>query len=270
MSKTVLRLLLITVAICTIFTGCSAEMVGRRIGEQIKPLVEPSSERLPDQSISLSPSIPFEDYSDAPDSEPFPIVFRCSHAGDGAILVSVNSAIILNHRDDLPNPDAFLENFAYARGGEMDNPTLYKYPDIFCEDGNLQEGIYMVLLDVTVSNPDGATSRYRNSADEWVNHYDDPYMFQAQSLCELIRGESTTGKRIRLSYFTAKNDKLDNPDCFLLNPSEEVTFQLGFLVGYEVSGKDNVLYGIPSPPDKLMLWSVLPDGSPQTWALYFE
>ena len=133
----------------------------------------------------------------------------------------------------------------------------------------MQEGISMILLDVTVSNPDGATSRYRNAYGEWVNHYDDPYMFQAQSLCELMRKESATGNGIRVSYFTAKNDKLSNPACFVLNPDEEVTFQLGFLVGYELSVKDNVLYGIPTQPDDLMLWALLPDGSPHTWGLYF-
>lgn len=269
MSKTVVRLILILTAIGIAFTGCSADMAGRRMGEQIKSLIEPSSEQLPDQIIAPSENISTEVDSDASDSETFPIVFRHSHAGDGAILVSVNNVKILNQRDDLLNPDAFLEEFAYAYGGSIYDSTLYEYPDFFSEDGNMQEGISMILLDVTVSNPDGATSRYRNAYGEWVNHYDDPYMFQAQSLCELMRKESATGNGIRVSYFTAKNDKLSNPACFVLNPDEEVTFQLGFLVGYEVSVKDNVLYGIPTQPDDLMLWALLPDGSPHTWELYF-
>ena len=196
-----------------------------------------------------------------------PIVFYHSHAGDGSIRVAVNQAQIVRKLDDLPLPDGFIEDLAYAYGGATKDPTLYEYPDIFCADGSMREGIYMVLLDVTVANPDSATSRYQNENGKWCDHYENPYLFQAQSICHLINRSASTDKQMYLSYFSEKSDKWKNPDSFLLEGGDEKNFQLGFLVGYDTFVENNQFIGKPVSPEDILLWTLLPEFSSATWEL---
>ena len=139
----------------------------------------------------------------------------------------------------------------------------------------MRDEIYMVLLDVTVANPDGATSRYKSADGNWVNHYPDPYMFQAQELCELIcldlpKDLKIQSNRISVSYFSEKNHTDKNPDAFLLPPGEEKSFQLGFFVGYKIFIEDGQMKGVQILPEDLSLWALLPGVTQATWDLHLQ
>lgn len=246
-------------------------MVGQKIGSQIQSQVAPSEAPFPAQSES--PSYTVDDIPQASDSAFFPIDFLCSHAGDGAIHVSVNNAAIVKNLNDLPVEDGFVVSFAV--GGTPEAPIEYSYPDMFLEDGSMRDEIYMVLLDVTVANPDGATSRYKSADGNWVNHYPDPYMFQAQELCELIcldlpKDLKIQSNRISVSYFSEKNHTDKNPDAFLLPPGEEKSFQLGFFVGYKIFIEDGQMKGVQILPEDLSLWALLPGVTQATWDLHLQ
>lgn len=219
MKKQMLKSILVTAVISIFLSGCTAEMVGQKIGSQIQSQIAPSEAPFPAQSES--PSYTVNDIPQASDSALFPIDFLCSHAGDGAIHVSVNNAAIVKNLNDLPVADGFVVDFSSIYGGTPEAPIEYSYPDMFLEDGSMRDEIYMVLLDVTVANPDGATSRYKSADGNWVNHYPDPYMFQAQELCELIcldlpKDLKILSNRIGLSYFSEKTTptRIPTPFCF--------------------------------------------------------
>ncbi len=271
MKKQMLKAILVTAAISIFLSGCTAEMVGQKIGSQIQSQIEPSESPLPVQSEA--PSHSTEDNPQAVDSALFPIVFLRSHAGDGAIHVSVNNATIVKNLNDLPVEDGFVVSFAV--GGTPEAPIEYSYPDMFLEDGSMRDNIYMVLLDVTVANPDGATSRYKSADGNWVNHYPDPYMFQAQILCDLIcldlpKDLKIQSNRISLSYFSEKNHTDKNPDAFLLPPGEEKSFQLGFFVGHKIFIEDGQMKGVQILPEDLSLWALLPGVTQATWDLHLQ
>lgn len=263
MKKNIFRLTLIIVSIFLFFTGCTADIVGQKMADEIKEQIEPPADCLPSQST-------FPNNTRQTDGSTFPITFRHSHAGDGALRVSVNQAHIIRSLDELPSQEGFLEDSAYAYGGFTEDPTLYEYPNLFRTDGSIQDGIYMVLLAVTVSNPDGATSRYQNINGKWVNHYEDPYLFQAHSIYKLVNQAGSTDSLIRLSYFSEKSDTWKNPDAFLLGVGEEKSFQLGFLIGYETAVENDQFKGTPILPEDLLLWALLPELSPTTWELHLQ
>lgn len=273
MKKKMLNAILVTAVISLFLSGCTANMVGQRISSQIQSQITPSEAPIPIQNES--PSCPADDNPQASDSALFPIVFPCSHAGDGAIHVSVNNAAIVKNLNDLPVEDGFVVSFTGICGGTSEAPIEYSYPDMFLEDGSMRDNIYMVLLDVTVANPDGATSRYQGADGNWVNHYPDPYTFQAQELCQLICPELPTdlgiqSNRISLSYFSEKNHIDKNPDAFLLLPGEEKSFQLGFFVGYKIFIRDGQMKGVQISPEDLSLWALLPGVTQATWDLHLQ
>lgn len=261
--KNVQRLVLIIATIFLMFTGCTADIVGQKMADQIKEQIESSADSLPSQ---VTPT----NSTGQNDGASLPITFLHSHAGDGALHVSVDQARIIRNLDELPSPEGFLEDFSYAYGGAIENPTLYEYPNIFRADGSMQDGIYMVLLDVTVANPDGATSRYQAANGNWVNHYEDPYLFQAQPTCQLVNQAGSTNREIRASYFSEKSDTWKNPDAFLLREGEEKNFQIGFLIGYETVIENNELKVAPVLPENLLLWALLPELLPTTWELHLR
>lgn len=261
--KKVLSLTLIIVTFFCSLIGCTADIAGKEMANHIKKLNEPSTDRLTSQSTSPSGT-------GQTDGSSFPITFRHSHAGDGSLSVSVNHAHIIKNLDELPSPDGFLEDFANAYGGTTENPTLYEYPNLFCEDGSMQDGIYMVLLDVTVANPDGATSRYQNANGNWIDHYEDPYLFQAHSICQLVNRAGSVDSQICASYFSEKGDTWRNPDAFLLEEGKEINFQLGFLIGYECFVENDQFKGTPILPEDISLWALLPGLSPSTWDLHLQ
>lgn len=261
--KKVYRLTLSIVIILLFFAGCTAEHIGQEMANHIKEQPESSTDHPTSQNTYPSGTEQTDDFS-------FPITFHHSHAGDGALHVSVNQAHIIKKMDELPSQEDFLEEFAYAYGGDTEDPTLYEYPDLFCADGSMQGGIYMVLLDVTVANPDGATSRYENANGQWANHYEDSYLFQASSICHLVNQAGTAENLISASYFSEKNDDWKNPDAFRLEAGEEKDFQLGFLIGYETFVENNQFKGTPILPQDLLLWEFSPGLSPNTWELHLQ
>lgn len=261
--KKALRLTVTIVTIVLLFTGCTADRIGQEVANHIKEQVEPSEGYLSSQSTYPSETGQSDDFS-------FPITFHHSHAGDGALRVSVNQAQIIRNLDELPSTEGFLEGYAYAYGGTTEDPTLYEYPDLFCVDGNMQDGIYMVLLDVTVANPDGATSRYENASGKWVNHYEESYLFQASSICLLVNQTGSADNLISISYFSEKSDLWENQDAFILEVGEERTFQLGFLIGYETFVENNQFKGTPVLPENLLLWEFSVGQSPNTWELHLQ
>ena len=264
MKRHVHKIILVLVTLPFLFTGCTASTTGLKMADQIKEHTTSSTDSLPPQDVTPSNA------AETNDNTSLPITFSVSDAGDGALGVSVNQVRTIRQLDELPSTDGFIDSFASAYGGDPENPALYEYPDLFCSDGSMHDGTYMVLLDVTVSNPDGATSRFQNPDGSWEDHYEDPYLFQAQTLFDIVDSTNLTDSHIRLSYFSGQNGTWRNPDAFFLGPGEEKNFQLGFLVGYQIYILDDQIKGTPILPESLLLWAFLADNSTNTWELHLQ
>lgn len=259
----------IIAVICTILSGCSAGALGWRIGERINDFRESVTENQTSWGIDSDDAFQ-EEASASPipaGEEKFPIVYAYSHAGDGEIHVSVNHARIVNNWNDLSNAEGFIDESTYVYDGTKEELTEYEYPDMFCEDGSILGNIYMVVLDVTLSNPEGATNRYKSASGEWKNHFSNPYLFSLNGIFELHNKNSMEDHCITPAYFSDKDVTLEQADGIVLNPDDEKTFEVGFFVGTEVSVKENQLICTPILPEDLVLWTVHPKDGIVMWDL---
>lgn len=95
------KIILFLVTLSFLFTGCSASTIGLKMADQIKEHTGSSTDSLPPQDVT--PSEPAE----TDDNTSLPITFSVSHAGDGALGVSVNQVRIIRQLEELPSTDGF-------------------------------------------------------------------------------------------------------------------------------------------------------------------
>ena len=82
------------------------------MADQVKEHTVSSTDSLPPQDVT--PSDPAET-----DVNSFlPITFSVSHAGDGALGVSVNQVRVIRQLEELPSTDGFIDSFASAYAKE--------------------------------------------------------------------------------------------------------------------------------------------------------
>ena len=97
------KIILFLVTLSFLFTGCSASTIGLKMADQIKEHTSSSTDSLPPQDVTPS------DPAETDDNTSLPITFSVSHAGDGALGVSVNQVRIIRQLEELPSTDGFIE-----------------------------------------------------------------------------------------------------------------------------------------------------------------
>lgn len=106
------NIILFLVTLSFLFTGCTASTIGLKMADQIKEHTSSSTDSLPPQDVT--PSEPAE----TDDNTSLPITFSVSHAGDGALGVSVNQVRVIRQLEELPSTDGFIDSFASAYAKE--------------------------------------------------------------------------------------------------------------------------------------------------------
>ena len=120
----------------------------------------------------------------------------------------------------------------------------YDYPNWVEDDGYFGDGVYLILVDVTVTNvgAENYTTADRYSDGRPRGEYDDPYIFWAAGVPVLtdISGTKWIGDRLWYAdpaYFSLLNQRSEHPLAFRLAPGESITYTLGFFVtDHELGG----------------------------------
>jgi len=120
----------------------------------------------------------------------------------------------------------------------------YDYPNWVEDDGYFGDGVYLILVDVTVTNvgAENYTTADRYSDGRVRGEYDDPYIFHAHGFPFLTDISKWLQKNQRFwyadpAYFSLLNQRSEHPFAFRLAPGESITYTLGFLVtDHELGG----------------------------------
>lgn len=177
--------------------------------------------------------------------ELLPLQYRWTSSGDGENIATITNIEVIDSTDCI-NQKGFLDSeYVTIYNGNFSERKQYVYPDYIREDGCFQPGVRMILVDVSVENPDGATSRWKNADGEYKLHYSSPYVFNVCSVCSLIyldKGTEYNGIMqcpiSQCAYFSLRDESFENQCCFELKPNSALSFQLGFLVGNNTDGSD--------------------------------
>ena len=122
----------------------------------------------------------------------------------------------------------------------------YDYPNWVEDDGYFGDGVYLILVDVTVTNvgAENYTTADRYSDGRIRGQYDDPYIFHAHGFPFLTDISQWHQKNSRLSYqdtpayFSLLTQRSEHPFAFRLAPGESITYTLGFFVTDRELGGD--------------------------------
>ena len=148
----------------------------------------------------------------------------------GRLIYTVTDIRVAKHADELPiGIDGFTceacltkdENYRWTEGIR---------PDFIDESGAFAEGWCVVVVDITVYNDDAAMLIGENS-----NH--DPYVFRADSLLNIADCSKPAAYNYPYStpdYFSQINRGKGHEFAFRLEPGEETSFSIGFMVSTEL------------------------------------
>lgn len=189
------------------------------------------------------------------------VVLEYRNLKTGSLCCTFSNARFAYRLRDLPTPDT-----SHFRDGQSlfflrDNEEILVDLDdteFIQEDGNFFAGAYIVLVDVTVISHNAtdwtASETYIQSDGTKVpaGEYYDPYLFRADTLVwlsdlsiETINYEGSSEpdsyRTQSLNYFSELGEIQEDPLLFRLEPGDEISFTIGFLVGDKRMGGINDL-----------------------------
>lgn len=163
---------------------------------------------------------------------------------------TVSNPRIVTNVADL-NKDCFLSDCVvfYYTGNMAEE---YTYPEFVGENGKLLHDIKMVLIDVTVENPDGANNL--GYQDPNGNSLPNQYVFTITPIgvvSEEISFQSSTP-----AYYSLRNSCPEREDGFSVEPGKSVNFQLGYLISNRSDGSEieNSSLGLSLEGTKSVWW----------------
>lgn len=179
----------------------------------------------------------------------------------GSLSCSFSNARFVNNMHDLPTIGK-----QYLRGGQSiymlseGTETRVDVVDQHFTDqnGSFFDGVYLLLVDVRVTS---------NNATDWTSYethtqsdgtqvpageFTDPYLFRVDSIVSLsdtsietTNYEGSSGPDSyytrSINYYSRMGENPENPILFRLEPGDEITFTIGFLVGDNRKGGPNDL-----------------------------
>lgn len=149
----------------------------------------------------------------------------------GSLSCVIQSVVLVDDVAELPNPAGFISDAAVTIQDGEEYLDL-RYPDFIQDQGKLLPGVYLVLLNLTVTSQDAVcyTNLERDENNRPLGLYADPYIFRADSLVYLQDLAPGVDLYWLIAYFDALGRQPEHPSAFRLEPGESRTFTLGFLV----------------------------------------
>lgn len=144
----------------------------------------------------------------------------------GKLIYTITSADVITNLNDLKTKK---DGFSYDACLALDSNNEWQkleQPACIHEDGSFEEGWCLVLLNILVMN------------DNAVNT-DEPYQFDAGRLLTLadLRYKTAGNYRCKyIDYFSGFNNNAEREFSFILEPGEEKSFTIGYLLN-DSSGK---------------------------------
>lgn len=120
--------------------------------------------------------------------------------------------------------------------------TECDYPTCVNADGTFIDGVYMILLDVTVTSDNAVcyTSDYYDPETGYSGQFDDPYLFSAQSIgyfCDIEKKDSAiTNYFSEAKVYEDSGNPNSNPFLFRILPGETLNFVIGCVLTEKSSG----------------------------------
>lgn len=148
----------------------------------------------------------------------------------GRLIYTLTDIRVAKHADELPIGTNGFTYEACLTKDENYRWTEGIRPDFIDESGNFAKGWCVVVVDITVYNDNAAMLIGENS-----NH--DPYVFRADSLLNIADCSKPAAHNYPYStpdYFSMINDRNEHEFAFKLEPGEETSFSIGFMVSTEV------------------------------------
>ena len=148
----------------------------------------------------------------------------------GCLWVTAHSARVATSIDEMNLP---LDGFSYEACLYKNDENKWEkgdQPEWIKADGNFQEGVYLVLIDITVEN-DGASIKV--DPDKQGGFLGDPYLFNMDGIFSLFDFNRESGY-LTIDYFSGISGEPEyDPDfelLFRLEPGASKSYTIGFVV----------------------------------------
>ena len=142
----------------------------------------------------------------------------------GKLEVTLTDARAVTHADGIPTEGGFYPYDWYLYMGEGWTQQYRKFEEFIQEDGSFAEGVFLILVDITIENHDAEI--YEGHAKS----YGDRYLFHPEWYLKLTEMKYDRKWSFRYSsrYGMAHEEE---SLCIHLEPGESVDLTIGYLVG---------------------------------------
>lgn len=145
----------------------------------------------------------------------------------GKMELTLQKAWVVDNIDDTPGTgESFYADASFYVRTEDGKVTGVRYPDFILEDGTYVGGGQLVLLEISVHNIDAISEIAR------VDEYSSPYLFRADSLVQF----TYEGFENHSYFFKEAGECEDHPMLFCVDPGEEQTITIGYLLSGSEDG----------------------------------
>lgn len=227
----------------------------------------------PEESPKYTLELPNSQYSENTnstegtknDETPSGLVFEVTPDLDitllsGKLTYTISNARIIENASQFENLDGLFDSIVpiYDHDGEH----IYKYdsdrwPSFILDDGSFVDGMQVILVDVKVHSDD-AHMRTVKDTDEnglYAGNYDDPYVFRADGIPNLVDLSGKVANTDSASlfsdevgygsyktwnpgYFSKSGDRPEHRAAYYLMPGETIEYTVGYLIGNKNDGSD--------------------------------
>lgn len=159
---------------------------------------------------------------------------------EGKLIAAYSNARLVSRKSDIPNLNGIYDPWKLACQIREDGIHVYSYngvgetPSFVQDDGEFLDGIYLLLLDVTIENIDCAcyTTSDIGESGYPLGMYEDPYVFREVTMRgEWVWNSSEPYYRAgSAEYFSRMNEQPEDPLVFRLLPGETITYTVGFFI----------------------------------------
>lgn len=152
----------------------------------------------------------------------------------GQLNVSIVGAQIHTHIPNIVEDDYFFLDNSYITVKNGVSNQVYGYPDFLLNNGHLVDGVYLVVIDIKLTNENAESSLYEN-----------PYEFRGDSIVTLVNLDDRDGNNFRYRnavFYYGLNRGTNHPTAFELKPGETIIFSVGFLIDEQWVNAANHLF----------------------------
>ena len=190
-------------------------------------------------------------FLDMPETTESPFTFEYGYDPEyelirqGRLVFNITKFWIVDNAAEFPEEDRIPEGeyVSYCIYDENGMGVSMHYPECVQDDGSFAEGVYMVMVEFTVTSENAenwTTSDYfekKNGNGDLVprGEYEDPYIFGMNMLGLFWAGNACASSRI--AYFSQLNEVSHSPwsYAFRVEPGETRTMVVGYFINIDDS-----------------------------------